>query len=130
MQISLSNDRGINCHSLYIIPSPTKVVTHNLITTYIVRNILRKTICVILVTLGTNTGIKDIPSFSFDNNIPILLPFVFHIKNLCSLRCQDIRFIYHFIPTMYEVCKIHHRKPKFISLISSPILVINPFTLE
>ena len=130
MKISFKNDRGINCHSLYIIPSLTKVVTHNLISTYIVRNTLRKTICVILVTLGTNTGIKHIPSFSFDNNILILVPFIFHIKNLCSLRCQDVWFIHHFIPIMYEVCKVHHRKPKFIGPIFSPILVINPFTLE
>ena len=127
MKVYFNNDRGINCHSLYIISSPTKVVTHNIITSYIVQNILTKPIYVIL---GTNTGIKHIPNFSFNNNILIFMSFIFHIKNLCSLRCQDIWFVHHFIPTMYKVCKIHRRKPKFISLISSPILIINPFTLE
>ena len=130
MKFSFTNDRGINCHSLHIISTPTKVFPTSIIISYIVRNVLIKLIRVILVTMGANTDIKHISSFSFSNNIPIFAPFTFNIKNLCSSRCQDIWFIHHFLPTMYGVCKIHHRKPKLISLISPPILIINPCTLE
>ena len=111
MKISFTNDRGFNCYSLYIISSPTKVVANNIITSYILQNVLTKPIYVILITLGPNTGIKHIPGFNFNNNILIFAPFIFHIKNLYSLRCQDIWFIHHFIPSCMECVKFTIRNP-------------------